>query len=141
MAGETILIVEDNERNLKLARDVLRFHGYQTIEARSAEEGLELARTRQPALVLMDIQLPGMDGIQALRRLRDDPATRRIPVLALTASAMSHDRARIREAGFDGYLPKPISLGELVAEIERLLDAATRAASDAPAGDPGDGAG
>src|SRR5574341_1358232 len=85
MAGELILIVEDNEKNRRLVRDVLQFKGYQTIETETGEEALELARSRKPALVLMDIQLPGMDGIAALKRLREDPATRAIRVMAVTA--------------------------------------------------------
>lgn len=132
MSGETILIVEDNERNLKLVRDVLQFNGYRTLEARSAEEGLELAASERPALVLMDIQLPGMDGIAALEHLRSDETTRHIPVIALTASAMSHDRERIRRAGFDGYMPKPISVGVLVETIERLLATAARRGGEGP---------
>ena len=89
MAGELILIVEDNEKNLKLVRDVLQFKGYQTIEATTGEDGVRLAKERRPALVLMDIQLPGIDGITALGQLRADAATRAIPVIAVTASANS----------------------------------------------------
>lgn len=122
MAGELILIVEDNEKNLKLVRDVLQFKGYQTVEATMAEEGIEIARTQQPALILMDIQLPGMDGITALRILRADPALQRTPVIAITASAMTHDRQRILEAGFEGYLPKPISVKQFTAEVLRVLE-------------------
>ena len=110
MAGELILIVEDNERNRKLVRDVLQFKGYRTIETETAEEGIRLARERRPALILMDIQLPGMDGIAALGHLRADPLTRAIPVMAVTASAMTHDRQKIMAAGFDGYQSKPISV-------------------------------
>src|SRR3989441_9710681 len=95
MAGELILIVEDNEKNLKLVRDVLQFKGYQTVEASTGEDGVRLAKERHPALVLMDIQLPGMNGITALGQLRADPATRAIPVIAVTASAMTHDRQKI----------------------------------------------
>src|SRR3989442_3560221 len=91
MAGELILIVEDNEKNLKLVRDVLQFKGYQTVEASTGEDGVRLAKERHPALVLMDIQLPGMNGITALGQLRADPATRAIPVIAVTASALTHD--------------------------------------------------
>src|SRR6266498_1363954 len=101
MAGELILIVEDNEKNRKLERDVLQFHGYQTSEAESAEEGIRLARAAPPALILMDIQLPGMNGIEALAELRADARTRGIPVIAVTASAMTHDRQKIMAAGFD----------------------------------------
>ena len=121
MAGELILIVEDNEKNRRLVRDVLRFKGYQTIESETGEEGVELARSRQPALVLMDIQLPGMDGITALKRLRDDPATRGIRVMAVTASAMTQDRQTILAAGFDGYQSKPINVKAFLKAVQELL--------------------
>ena len=122
MAGELILIIEDNEKNRKLERDVLRFHGYRTVEAETGEEGVRLARESLPALVLMDIQLPGISGIEALRRLRDDSETQGIAVMAVTASAMMQDRQAILAAGFDGYLSKPISLKEFVAAVRALLD-------------------
>jgi two-component system cell cycle response regulator DivK len=122
MANELILIIEDNEKNRKLARDVLQVKGYQTIESETAEEGLRLARERGPALVLMDIQLPGMDGITALGRLREDPVTRGIPVMAVTASAMTHDRQKIMAAGFDAYETKPIRVKEFLEAVRRLLD-------------------
>jgi len=121
MAGELILIVEDNEKNRRLVRDVLQFKGYQTIESETGEEGVELARSRQPALVLMDIQLPGMDGITALKRLRDDPATRGIRVMAVTASAMTQDRQTILAAGFDGYQSKPINVKAFLEAVQELL--------------------
>ena len=121
MAGELILIVEDNEKNRRLVRDVLQFKGYQTIESETGEEGVELARSRQPALVLMDIQLPGMDGITALKRLRDDPATRGIRVMAVTASAMTQDRQTILAAGFDGYQSKPINVRAFLEAVQELL--------------------
>ena len=121
MAGELILIVEDNEKNRRLVRDVLQFKGYQTIESETGEEGLELARSRQPALVLMDIQLPGMDGITALKCLRDDPATRGIRVMAVTASAMTQDRRTILAAGFDGYQSKPINVKTFLEAVQELL--------------------
>ncbi len=107
---ELILIVEDNDKNLKLARDLLRFHGFDTIEATSAEDGIVLARERKPNLVLMDIQLPGMDGVSALQKLRQDAATAAIPVVAMTASVMKEDRERFEAAGFDGFITKPISV-------------------------------
>jgi two-component system cell cycle response regulator DivK len=122
MAGELILLVEDNEKNRKLLRDVLRVTGYETVETTTAEEGLEIARARRPAVILMDIQLPGMDGISALRRLRIDPTTQRIPVIAVTASAMPQDRQEILAAGFDGYQTKPISVKEILAEVRKVLD-------------------
>ena len=122
MANELILIVEDNEKNLKLVRDVLRYKGYQTIEAATGEDGVRLAKARIPDLVLMDIQLPGMDGITALGQLRADPATRTIPVMAVTASAMTHDRKKIMAAGFDGYQSKPIKVKEFMDAVREILD-------------------
>jgi len=122
MAGELILIVEDNEKNRRLARDVLQATGYRTVECETGEEALRLARESRPALVLMDIQLPGMDGIEAFRRLRADPATATIPVMAVTASAMTHNRQTILAAGFDGYQTKPISVREFLAAVRALLD-------------------
>jgi two-component system cell cycle response regulator DivK len=121
MAGELILIVEDNEKNRRLVRDVLQFKGYRTVEAESGEEGLRLAHAERPALVLMDIQLPGIDGIETLGRLRADPATRAIPVMAVTASAMTSERQKILAAGFDGYHPKPISVRAFVEAVAELL--------------------
>jgi two-component system, cell cycle response regulator DivK len=122
MANELILIVEDNEKNLKLVRDVLRHTGYQTIEAGTGEDGVRLAKERGPALILMDIQLPGIDGITALGQLRADPATRAIPVIAVTASAMTHDRKKIMAAGFDGYQTKPIRVREFMDVVRETLD-------------------
>ena len=121
MAGELILIVEDNEMNRKLARDVLRFKGYRTVETVSAEEGLKVAREQHPALILMDFHLPGMNGIQALEVLRADPTIATIPVIAVTASAMTEDRARIVQAGFDGLQTKPISVMEFIAAVQACL--------------------
>ncbi len=123
MANELILIVEDNEKNRKLARDVLAFTGYRLLEAETGEDGVRLARQHRPDLVLMDIQLPGIDGIATLRQLREDPATQRIPVIAVTASAMTHDRQKIMAAGFDGYQSKPLNVKEFVAAVRRMLDA------------------
>jgi two-component system, cell cycle response regulator DivK len=117
MAGELILIVEDNEKNLKLVRDLLLVKGYQTLEAGSAELGVELARHHTPQLILMDIQLPGVDGVTALDQLRADPVTEKIPVIALTAFAMQDERQRFRSAGFDGYLVKPINIRDLLAVV------------------------
>jgi two-component system cell cycle response regulator DivK len=122
MAGELILLVEDNEKNRKLAHDVLVHQGYRVSDAESAEAALRLVREQPPSLVLMDIHLPGMDGIAALRQLRADPATRTIPVMAVTASAMTHDRAKIMAAGFDGYQSKPISVKSFLAAVRELLD-------------------
>src|SRR5262244_1862473 len=122
MANELILIVEDNPKNLKLVRDTLQVKGYQTIEAETGEEGVRLAHERQPALVLMDIQLPGINGVEALKRLRADPVTSSTPVIAITASVMTQDRTRIMAAGIDGFQGKPISVRELLATIRGILD-------------------
>jgi two-component system, cell cycle response regulator DivK len=122
MAGELILLVEDNEKNRKLAHDVLVHQGYRVADAESAEDALRLVREQPPNLVLMDIHLPGMDGIAALQRLRADPETRAIPVMAVTASAMTQDRAKIMAAGFDGYQSKPISVRPFLAAVRELLD-------------------
>lgn len=113
MADALILIVEDNPKNLKLIRDLLQFKGYKTIEAETAEAGIDLARERHPALILMDIQLPGMDGREAMKTLKGDTATQEIPIIALTASAMKGDREALLAEGFDGYIPKPIDIKEV----------------------------
>lgn len=117
-----ILVVEDNERNLKLVRDVLQFAGYDVVEARSGEQGVALAKECSPDLVLMDIQLPHMDGAEALHRLRESPETRTIPVVALTAFAMREDHEQALRAGFDGYLEKPISVRDLPEQVRHFLD-------------------
>ncbi len=123
----TILIIEDNPRNLKLVRDVLTVKGYATIEAITAEDGIELARERHPDLILMDIQLPGMNGIDALRILRSEPGTATIPVLAVTASVMQDDRRLIVEAGFDAYVAKPINLREFLDAVRGALERTQKA--------------
>jgi two-component system cell cycle response regulator DivK len=117
MAGELILVVEDNEKNMKLFRDVLQATGYSPLEASTGEQALALAADHAPALVLMDIQLPDIDGTEALRRLRADERTAQIPVVALTAQAMQGDRERFLGAGFDGYLSKPVDIAELIATV------------------------
>ena len=119
MAGEQILVVEDNAKNMKLLRDVLRATGYRTLEASTGGQALMLATEHGPALVLMDIHLPDMDGVEALSRLRMDERTASIPVLAVTAQAMRGDSERFREAGFDGYLSKPVDIDELLATVEQ----------------------
>ncbi len=124
MADQLILIIEDNERNLKLVRDVLQFNGFQTAEARTAEHGLALASASPPDLVLLDLQLPGIDGMEAFRRLRGSPPTAGVPVVAVTALAMKDDRERVLRAGFDGYLEKPISVRELPSQVRAFLTAA-----------------
>jgi len=118
----TILIVEDNDKNMKLARDVLQVRGYATLEAVTGEEGVRLAREHRPDLVLMDIQLPGISGIEALRQLRADAGTSGIPVLAVTASVMEQDRRQITQAGFDGYVGKPISLKGFLEAVRQTLE-------------------
>lgn len=121
MAGECIMIVEDNERNIKLLRDLLRARGYSTIEARSGEEAIALGRAERPDLVLMDIQLPGMDGVAALGELRNSLEMAATPVIAVTAFAMKDDRERLLAAGFDGYVEKPIDIRELPAQLSAFL--------------------
>ena len=117
-----ILIVEDNDKNLKLVRDVLQVKGYATIEAGTAEDGIVLARERRPDLILMDIQLPGMNGIAAIGVLRADPTTAAIPVVAVTASVMPQDRNKITEAGFNAYVGKPINLKEFLDTVRTMLE-------------------
>jgi two-component system, cell cycle response regulator DivK len=118
MTGECVLIVEDNDKNMKLLRDLLQVSGYHTIEATTGEQAIELALEQRPSLVLMDVQLPGIDGRQALARLRDNERTASIPVIALTAQAMHGDLERFLQAGFDGYLSKPVDIAELLHEVQ-----------------------
>jgi len=120
-----ILIVEDNEKNLKLVRDVLQVKGYATLDAGTAEDGLKIARARLPDLILMDIQLPGMSGIDALKALRAAPATAGIPVIAITASVMQQDRQQIMSAGFNGFIEKPINLRNFLDTVQRAVKART----------------
>ena len=117
----TILIVEDNEKNMKLARDLLQAKGYATLEAVNGEEGVRLGLAHVPDLVLMDIQLPDIDGFEAFARLRADLRTAAVPVVAFTASVTAGDRNKITQAGFDGFLGKPINLKEFLATIARML--------------------
>jgi two-component system cell cycle response regulator DivK len=119
MSSDRILLVEDNERNMKLLRDVLQATGYATLEATTGAEAVALAGEHVPALILMDARLPDMDGLEALRQLRATPRTALIPTLAVTAQAMKGDRERFLDAGFDGYLSKPIDMDELLAAVER----------------------
>jgi len=121
MAGDLVLIVEDNDRNRKLVRDVLQAKGYLTVDTSTAEEGIRIARERLPALILMDLQLPGIDGIEALARLRGDPQTRTIPVVAVTASVMTQDNHRIVAAGFDGLQTKPINVKDFVQAVDHAI--------------------
>jgi len=123
MAAERILVVEDNEKNMKLFRDVLQAKGYDSVEATTGEEAVELAGEHTPDLILMDVQLPGIDGIEALARIRSNPTTAPIPVVALTAQAMQGDRERFLEAGFDGYISKPVDVLEFVKTVEQYCQA------------------
>ncbi len=121
MTEARIIVVEDNERNLKLLRDVLQFAGFEVLEARSGEQGVALAETSCPDLVLMDLQLPGIDGTQAMRLIRERAPTRGVPIVAVTAQAMKEDRERAVRAGFDGYLEKPISVRALPEQVRGFL--------------------
>jgi two-component system, cell cycle response regulator DivK len=126
MPGALVLVVEDNEMNMKLFRDVLQAAGYSTLEATTGVGGVELAREHGPELVLMDIRLPDIDGVEALGRLRADERTRVVPVVALTAQAMEGDRERFLTAGFDGYLPKPVDITQLVATVRHHCERLSR---------------
>jgi len=121
MSGRRILVVEDNTKNLKLVRDVLQFAGFEIIEATTGEDGVELMATEHPDLVLMDLQLPGIDGAEALRQIREMPGVGQVPVLAVTAFVMDEDRRRASQAGFDGYVEKPISVRGLTEQVRALL--------------------
>jgi two-component system cell cycle response regulator DivK len=126
MSGPTVLLVEDNERNLKLARDLLEFNGFTVHVSTTGEDAVGEAQRRRPDIILMDLQLPGMDGHAALSLLRADPRTAGIPVVALTAFAMPSDRARALEEGFDGYLEKPISVRDFPFQVREHLDGGQR---------------
>src|SRR5262245_52132094 len=119
----TVLVVEDNRLNLELVNDILEAEGHAVLQASTAEEGIEIARRELPDLMLMDIRLPGVDGHSEVRLLKDGPETNRIPTIALTAQAMTGDRETSLAAGFDGYIPKPISVQGLREEVSRLLSA------------------
>lgn len=119
MAGERVLVVEDNEKNMKLFRDVLGATGYRTLEATTGGEAVLLATEQAPDLVLMDIQMPDVDGVEALRRLRADERSAAIPVLAVTAQAMQGDREHFLAEGFDGYLSKPVNVRELIGTVRQ----------------------
>ena len=122
MAGELVLIIEDNEKNRKLVRDVLNVKGYKTIESETAEEGIKLAIEKSPSLILMDIQLPGMDGIAALKHLKTNPRTKSIPIIAITVSAMTYNRVMMLAEGFDGFQSKPINVKDFLEEVRRVLE-------------------
>ena len=122
----TVLIIEDNEKNMKLARDVLQAKGYKTLEAVTGEDGVALAKQHVPDLVLMDIQLPGINGIEAFKQIRADTNTAKVPVVALTASVTPTDRSAITAAGFDAFVSKPINLKEFLDTVKRLVERAKR---------------
>ena len=124
--NELVLIIEDNEKNLKLTRDLLQINGFRTIEAASAENGIPLAVEQIPDVVLLDVQLPGIDGIAAVAQFRGNPTTAAIPVVALTAYAMKGDRERLLAAGFDGYLSKPISVKTFADDVRQYIGVANR---------------
>lgn len=116
-----ILIVEDNAKNMKLVRDLLQHRGHQTVEAEDGESGVRLAEAEMPELILMDIQLPGISGVEALARIRQNPALQSVPCLAVSASVMPDEQQRITGSGFDGFIPKPISLKPFMAAVEAAL--------------------
>ena len=120
----TVLIVEDNEKNMKLARDILMAKGYATLEAVTGEEGVKLAKEKLPDLILMDIQRPGINGIEAFKQIRAHEPTARVPVIAVTASVTPTDRSEISAAGFDAFISKPINLKEFVETVKRFIEAA-----------------
>jgi two-component system, cell cycle response regulator DivK len=134
MTPRRILVVEDNPLNLKLVRDVLMFAGYDVIEAHSGEDGLRAAKEAAPDLVLMDLQLPGIDGSETLRRLREGTLGPEVPVVAVTAFAMAEDKERATRAGFDGFVEKPISVRALPGQIEAFLSGASEATGQACGG-------
>ena len=121
MSDYTVLIVEDNEKNRKLMRDLMRVHGYQYLEAEDGLAGVEAAREHHPDLILMDIQLPGLDGYSATRQLKADESTRAIPIVVVTSFAMQGEEERARQAGCDAYLSKPIDIHQLIATVQRFL--------------------
>jgi two-component system, cell cycle response regulator DivK len=125
MANELVLIVEDNEKNRKLVRDLLQFKGYRTIEAETGEIGVVLALQHKPDLILMDYQLPGIDGIEAFHRIRGDASTAHIPIVAVTASAMPEEAKKMKDAGFDGFQTKPINVKEFVQVVAAVISGKT----------------
>ena len=121
MSAKSILIVDDNEKNLKLIRDILQFKGFVTFEAADGETAVQMAQTNQPALILMDVQLPGMDGRTAMKAIKAAEQTRNIPVIALTALAMRGTREELLGDGFDDYISKPIDIKEVVNLVQKYL--------------------
>jgi two-component system cell cycle response regulator DivK len=126
MASPQVLVVEDNEKNMKLFRDVLLATGHRTLEATTGRRAVELATAHTPDLVLMDIHLPDIGGVEALGELRADARTASVPVVALTAQAMEGDRERFLAAGFDGYLSKPVNVADLIATVQQYCEATSR---------------
>ena len=126
MTETRILLVEDNEKNMRLRRDVLRRAGYETLEATTGLRAVEVAIEHEPDMVLMDVQLPDIDGVEALAHLRADRRTASIPVLALTAQAMHGDRERFLAAGFDGYISKPVNIRDLIGTVREHCDRGSR---------------
>jgi two-component system cell cycle response regulator DivK len=120
-SGQTVLIVEDNELNMKLFHDILAAHGYETIQTRNGLEALELARRHHPALILMDIQLPEISGLEVTKWLKEDDELRHIPIVAITAFAMKGDEERIRSGGCEAYISKPISVGNFLETVQRFV--------------------
>ncbi len=118
---KVILIVEDDPKNLKLFRDLLQVSGYTTLEATDGKQGVELAREERPDLILMDIQMPVMDGLEATKLLKNNDVTKDIPIVALTAYAMQGDEEKMREAGFDGYISKPIDVKGFLKKISEVI--------------------
>jgi CheY-like chemotaxis protein len=117
----TILVIEDNELNMILVRELLTLEGYRVLEARDAEKGLQIAREKKPTIILMDVQLPGMDGLKATRLIREDPVLKEIPVVALTAYAMEKDHRDALEAGCSGFIAKPIDTRHFVSNISQFI--------------------
>jgi two-component system cell cycle response regulator DivK len=119
--SKTVLIVEDNELNMKLFHDLLDAHGYKTLQTRSGIEALKIAREQRPDLILMDIQLPEVSGLEVTKWIKDDEGLREIPVIAVTAFAMKGDEQRIRQGGCEAYISKPISIGTFLETVRRYL--------------------
>lgn len=119
--AKLILVIEDDRKSLKLVRDLLGTYGYSTIEATDGEEGIKLAQKRHPALIIMDVQLPVIDGLECTRMLKANAVTRNIPIIVVTSYAMDGDEERAYQAGCDGYLTKPVDIHELLAEVEKHL--------------------
>ncbi|MCX6556045.1 MAG: response regulator [Candidatus Aminicenantes bacterium] len=120
--GRVILIVEDDPKSVKLLRDLLQIRGYTTLEATDGKQGVDMARAKMPDLIFMDMQMPVMDGFEAINILKTDPATKSIPVIALTAFAMQGDREKCMEAGYDDYITKPLDIRALVTKVKEYLE-------------------